>query len=309
MKLKDHSIIITGGASGIGYQAGLKLLRCGAELIVTTRFPRDSARRYASEPDFGEWGRRLQIFGLDLRHTPSVEAFCKTLLETRSFVYTTVGMAAMTFALGGMAYWMPTFFARVRGLPLDEANTLFGGITVAAGLVGTFLGGWLGDWLLKRTDKAYLIVSGVGMLLGVPALWIGLTSADRSVYLPAIFITEVMVFLNTGPANAVIVSVVLPEIRAYGRPVWHVFAVRCPARRDELFSYLAERSIDANIHYPTPIHRQVCYAERWAGQSFPVAEMWARDVLSLPLNSTHTNSEILAVIEAVTDFLSLPATA
>ena len=137
-----------------------------------------------------------------------------TLLKTRSFVFTTLGMAAMTFALGGMAYWMPTFFARVRGLPLDEANTLFGGITVAAGLVGTFLGGWLGDWLLKRTDKAYLIVSGVGMLLGVPAVWVGLTAADRSVYLPAIFITEVMVFLNTGPANAVLVSVVLPEIRA-----------------------------------------------------------------------------------------------
>src|SRR5262249_322812 len=138
----------------------------------------------------------------------------KMLLKTRSFVHTTLGMAAMTFALGGMAYWMPTFFARVRGLPLDEANALFGGLTVAAGPLGPFLGGWLGDWLLKRTDKAYLIVSGVGMLLGVPAAWVGLTAPDRSVYIPAIFVTEVMVFLNTGPANAVLVSVVLPEIRA-----------------------------------------------------------------------------------------------
>ena len=68
----------------IGYQAGVKLLRAGAHLIVTTRFPRDSARRYASEPDFGEWGHRLEIFGLDLRHTPSVEAFCRELLATRS---------------------------------------------------------------------------------------------------------------------------------------------------------------------------------------------------------------------------------
>jgi dTDP-4-amino-4,6-dideoxygalactose transaminase len=101
----------------------------------------------------------------------------------------------------------------------------------------------------------------------------------------------------------------LPKIHPYARPVWHVFAVRCPGRRDELFRYLADRNIDANIHYPAPIHRQACYADRWQGQSFPVAEMWARDVLSLPLNSTHTNSEILAVIEAVTDFLSLPAQA
>jgi MFS family permease len=136
------------------------------------------------------------------------------LLTNRSFLYTTLGMAAMTFALGGMAYWMPTFFSRERGLPLDEANTLFGGITVVAGLVGTFLGGWLGDVLLKRTDKAYLVVSGVGMLLGAPAAYVGLTAADRGVYLPAVFVAEVMVFLNTGPANAVLVSVVLPEIRA-----------------------------------------------------------------------------------------------
>jgi MFS family permease len=136
------------------------------------------------------------------------------LLKNRSFVYTTLGMAAMTFALGGMAYWMPTFFARARHLPLAEATALFGGITVAAGLLGTFLGGWLGDTLLRRTDKAYLMVSGMGMLLAVPATYIGLTAGDRWVYLPAIFLAEVLVFLNTGPANAVLLSVVLPEIRA-----------------------------------------------------------------------------------------------
>jgi sugar phosphate permease len=109
---------------------------------------------------------------------------------------------------------MPTFVARRRGLPLDEANTLFGGMTVVAGLVGTFLGGWLGDWLLKRTKKAYLLVSGWGMLLGVPATVVGLMAEDRAVYLPAIFLAEVLVFLNTGPANAVLVNVALPEIRA-----------------------------------------------------------------------------------------------
>jgi NAD(P)-dependent dehydrogenase (short-subunit alcohol dehydrogenase family) len=59
------------------------LLRAGAHLIVTTRFPRDSAARYSQEPDFPAWGRRLEIFGLDLRHTPSVEAFCRQLLGSR----------------------------------------------------------------------------------------------------------------------------------------------------------------------------------------------------------------------------------
>ena len=66
--------LLTGGRVKIGYQAGIKLLRAGAPLIVTTRFPRDSAARYAAEPDFDEWGDRLEIYGLDLRHTPSVEA-------------------------------------------------------------------------------------------------------------------------------------------------------------------------------------------------------------------------------------------
>jgi len=81
--LRGRVALLTGGRVKIGYQAGLKMLRAGAELIVTTRFPRDSAARYAEEPDFGEWGHRLQIFGLDLRHTPSVEAFCKELVATR----------------------------------------------------------------------------------------------------------------------------------------------------------------------------------------------------------------------------------
>jgi NAD(P)-dependent dehydrogenase (short-subunit alcohol dehydrogenase family) len=75
--------LVTGGRVKIGYQTGLKLLRSGAHVVVTTRFPRDSASRYAREPDFVNWSDRLEIFGLDLRHTPSVEAFCRELLATR----------------------------------------------------------------------------------------------------------------------------------------------------------------------------------------------------------------------------------
>ncbi|MBI3418433.1 MAG: SDR family oxidoreductase [Verrucomicrobia bacterium] len=82
--LTGRVALLTGGRVKIGYQAGIKLLRAGAQLIVTTRFPRDSAARYAAEPDFRDWGHRLEIFGLDLRHTPSVEAFCRHLLATHS---------------------------------------------------------------------------------------------------------------------------------------------------------------------------------------------------------------------------------
>jgi NAD(P)-dependent dehydrogenase (short-subunit alcohol dehydrogenase family) len=81
--LRGRVALLTGGRVKIGYQAGIKLLRAGAQLVVTTRFPRDSAMRYAAEPDFDQWRDRLEIFGLDLRHTPSVEAFCRHLLATR----------------------------------------------------------------------------------------------------------------------------------------------------------------------------------------------------------------------------------
>ncbi|MDX2286163.1 MAG: SDR family oxidoreductase [Bacteroidia bacterium] len=77
--LRGRVALLTGGRVKIGYQAGIKLLRCGVRLVVTTRFPRDSALRYAAEPDFSDWSERLEIFGLDLRHTPSVEAFCHHL--------------------------------------------------------------------------------------------------------------------------------------------------------------------------------------------------------------------------------------
>ncbi|MGE0312977.1 MAG: SDR family NAD(P)-dependent oxidoreductase [Lautropia sp.] len=81
--LRGTVALLTGGRVKIGYQAGIKLLRCGASLIVATRFPRDAAARYAAEPDFGDWGDRLEVFGLDMRHTPSVEAFCQHVLATR----------------------------------------------------------------------------------------------------------------------------------------------------------------------------------------------------------------------------------
>jgi NAD(P)-dependent dehydrogenase (short-subunit alcohol dehydrogenase family) len=94
--LTGRVALLTGGRVKIGYQAGIKLLRAGAHLIVTTRFPRDSAARYAAEPDFSEWGHRLEIFGLDLRHTPSVEAFCQQLLTSHDRLDFIVNNACQT---------------------------------------------------------------------------------------------------------------------------------------------------------------------------------------------------------------------
>jgi NAD(P)-dependent dehydrogenase (short-subunit alcohol dehydrogenase family) len=94
--LRGRVALLTGGRVKIGYQAGIKLLRAGASLVVTTRFPRDAALRYAEEVDFGEWGDRLEIYGLDLRHTPSVEAFCSHLAATRGRLDYIVNNACQT---------------------------------------------------------------------------------------------------------------------------------------------------------------------------------------------------------------------
>jgi NAD(P)-dependent dehydrogenase (short-subunit alcohol dehydrogenase family) len=80
--LRGRIALVTGGRVKIGYQAAVKLLRAGAEVIVATRFPRDAARRFAGEPDAADWTARLSIYGIDLRHTPSVERWCDHLCQT-----------------------------------------------------------------------------------------------------------------------------------------------------------------------------------------------------------------------------------
>lgn len=119
--------LLTGGRVKIGYQAGIKLLRCGADLIVATRFARDAAQRYAAEPDFDEWSDRLEIFGLDLRHTPSVEAFCQHLLRTRNRLDLIVNNACQTVRRPPdfYAHMMDAESAAIDALP-DDVRELVG---------------------------------------------------------------------------------------------------------------------------------------------------------------------------------------
>jgi len=125
--LRGRVALLTGGRVKIGYQAGIRLLRSGAQLVVTTRFPRDSAARYARELDFSEWGHRLEIFGLDLRHTPSVEAFCQHLLATRSRLDFIVNNACQTVRRPPEFYehMMAQERASVKSLP-EQARSLLG---------------------------------------------------------------------------------------------------------------------------------------------------------------------------------------
>ena len=129
--LHGRVALLTGGRVKIGYQTGLKLLRAGAHLIVTTRFPRDSAARYAQEADFAEWGHRLEIFGLDLRHTPSVEAFCHELLSTRDRLDFIVNNACQTVRRP------PEFYAHMMA---GETQALHHAPAAVQKLIGTYEG-------------------------------------------------------------------------------------------------------------------------------------------------------------------------
>ncbi|MEN3338449.1 MAG: hypothetical protein V7647_2125 [Acidobacteriota bacterium] len=124
--LRGRVALLTGGRVKIGYQAGLKLLRAGARVIVTTRFPRDSASRYAREADFEQWQDRLEIFGLDLRHTPSVEAFCRELLTTRDRLDFIVNNACQTVRRppGFYEHMMARETASLAGMPARVRNLL-----------------------------------------------------------------------------------------------------------------------------------------------------------------------------------------
>jgi NAD(P)-dependent dehydrogenase (short-subunit alcohol dehydrogenase family) len=123
--LSGRVALLTGGRVKIGYQAGIKLLRAGASLIVTTRFPRDAAQRYAQEADFAEWGDRLEIFGLDLRHTPSVEDFCHHLLTTRDRLDFIISNACQTVRRPPEFYrHMLEAEAALDSLPVHVSNLL-----------------------------------------------------------------------------------------------------------------------------------------------------------------------------------------
>jgi MFS family permease len=135
------------------------------------------------------------------------------LARNPAFLTATFGMAMMTFALGGLQVWMPTFLHRVHGYTLGQANNLFGLSIAVNGLVASLAGGWLSDALLRKTRAAHYLVSAVSLGLGIPAMWIAIY-ADGKPMVVAIFVAEFLLLLNTGPLNAAVISSVGAHIRA-----------------------------------------------------------------------------------------------
>jgi sugar phosphate permease len=147
-------------------------------------------------------------------HVPlDVRTLLKGLLRNGAFLTATFGMAAYTFAMGGMQVWIPTFLVRVRGLDLKAANIDFSIIVIINGIGATLLGGWLGDRLLQRFYGAYYSFSGIAMLIAVPFM-VAAIYVSGSLMLPAMFVAVFFVLVGTGPTNAALVNSVSANIRS-----------------------------------------------------------------------------------------------
>jgi MFS family permease len=136
------------------------------------------------------------------------------LLRNRPYVLTVLGYAAYTFAVGGLAYWMPAFLERARGMPRAEATVSFGTIVVVTGFIGTFVGGWMSDYFARRSRQAYLWLSAGATLVAAPLVWMALTAGSNSLYMAYMVSAQLCLFLSTGPINAAIINLVLANQRA-----------------------------------------------------------------------------------------------
>jgi predicted MFS family arabinose efflux permease len=182
------------GAPGLALAALALLLRDpprGSQDVATTAPPRAGT---------GARADLLATYGHLIRNSP--------------YVLTVLGYAAYTFAVGGLGFWMPAFLERVRGIPRAQATVSFGEIVVVTGFVGTFVGGWLGDYCARFSRQAFLWVSAYATLVAAPFTWAALTTSSPTFYLTAMVLAQLCLFVSTGPINAAIVNLTSPVERA-----------------------------------------------------------------------------------------------
>lgn len=149
----------------------------------------------------------------NVEHRTAQRDTLRGLVRNPAFLTATLGMAMMTFALGGLQVWMPTFLQRVHGYSVLDASIVFGSSTLVNGLVASIAGGWISDRLLRRTKSAHYLVSAISLGLGIPAMCIALF-ADGKLMVVGIFVAEFLLLLNTGPLNAAVINSVGPHVRA-----------------------------------------------------------------------------------------------
>lgn len=141
------------------------------------------------------------------------KASVKSLASNGAYLCAILGYAAVTFSLGGISWWMPSFLQRVDGRSLDAASTIMGGITVVCGLGGTIVGGTLAQWWSKKTSKALYLVPAISAAIAVPPA-VMCFFGPKNWTLPALGVAVFLIFLGTGPVNAATLNAVPAGLRA-----------------------------------------------------------------------------------------------
>jgi MFS family permease len=136
------------------------------------------------------------------------------ILITRDWLLSTAGYTALTFVLGAFSTWANILFVREKGMSPTTAGIALGVITLFGGAIGTFGGGWIADRVAGRVRGAYFFVCAAGSLLSVFPLMIALGSADPYLFLPAVFLTVLLLFTNNAPFHAILISSVPSTVRA-----------------------------------------------------------------------------------------------
>ena len=176
----------------------------------------DSVKDTATEdllPQGFKGGLVKEFFLIILLYLRKLYRLIFVLLENPAFLTATLGMAFMTYSLGGIQVWMPQFLNTERHYTLESANLMFGIIIVIDGILAALAGGWLGDYLLPRMKSSYYLVSAVSMALGVPVMIVALFSKGKMM-IPAIGVAAFFLLLNTAPLNAAVINSVGAHIRA-----------------------------------------------------------------------------------------------
>jgi MFS transporter, Spinster family, sphingosine-1-phosphate transporter len=162
---------------------------------------------------YGWFGREPARGASDHGKATANRTTFRGLFTNGAFLTATFGLATLTFAMGGISAWMPTFLQRFSGLSVGKAGLLMGAITVVDGIAGTLVGGWLAQRWLRTNDRALYLLSFWSVALTLPC-GVLLFFGPPGWAVPVLFVTEFFLFLNTGPLNAAIVNSVSAPVRA-----------------------------------------------------------------------------------------------
>ncbi|HUD14255.1 MAG TPA: MFS transporter [Terracidiphilus sp.] len=162
---------------------------------------------------YGWWGAEPKRGASDHVRATADRSTVVGLFRNPAFLTATFGLATLTFAMGGISAWMPTFLHRFAGLSVGNAGLAVGAITVVDGIAGTLVGGWVAQRWLRTNYRALYLVSFWSVALTLPC-GIMVFFGPKAWAIPALFVTEFFLFLNTGPLNTAIVNSVSAPVRA-----------------------------------------------------------------------------------------------